>query len=140
MLKKIVICLILKNKQLMLQLRDNNSNIVFPNKWGFFGGGVKMGERPDVSVKREMSEELDLKKFKTLKYINKYFDSKTNSLFYIYTLKLLEKVKLKEGVDYEFFFENTYFKKKKSRKFGKVFYCADKRLMKIFVNMSKRYF
>ena len=59
-----------------------------------------------------MSEELDLKKFKTLKYINKYFDSKTNSLFYIYTLKLLEKVKLKEGVDYEFFFENTYFKKK----------------------------
>jgi 8-oxo-dGTP diphosphatase len=140
MIKKIVICIILKNKKLMLQLRDNNKNIVFPNKWGFFGGGVKVGENPIYSVKREMSEELNLKNFKSLKFINNYFDSKTDSLFYVYILRLKEKFELKEGEDYNFFFEYEYLKKKKSRKLKKIFKCADIRLMKIFGNMSKKFF
>ena len=114
MIKKIVICIILKNKKLMLQLRDNNKNILFPNKWGFFGGGVKVGENPIYSVKREMNEELNLKNFKSLKFINNYFDSKTDSLFYVYILRLKEKFELKEGEDYNFFFEYEYLKKKKN--------------------------
>ncbi len=140
MIKKIVICIILKNKKLMLQLRDNNKNIVFPNKWGFFGGGIKIGETPLYSVKREMNEELNLKNFKSLRFINNYFDSKTNSLFYIYILRLKEKFKLKEGVDYNFFFEYEYLSRKKSQKLKKIFECADIRLMKIFGNMSKKFF
>jgi ADP-ribose pyrophosphatase YjhB (NUDIX family) len=139
-IKKIVICMILKNKKLMLQLRDSNENIVYPNKWGFFGGAVKIGESPLYSVKREMKEELNLKNFKSLRFINNYFDSKTNSLFYVYILRLKEKFELKEGADYNFFFEYEYLRKKKSKKLKKIFECADTRLMKIFGNMSKKFF
>ena len=59
-----------------------------------------------------MSEELNLKNFKSLKFINNYFDSKTDSLFYVYILRLKEKFELKEGEDFNFFFEYEYLKRK----------------------------
>ena len=139
MIKKIVICIILKNKKLMLQLRDNNKNIVFPNKWGFFGGGVKINENHLQAVKREMFEELNLRNFKNLRFISFCFDSKSKSLFYIYILKLRENFLLKEGSDYGFFLEHQFLKKKKSKKMGKCFEFADKRLMKIFMNITKKF-
>ena len=74
---------------------------------GIFGGGVKVGENPIYSVKREMSEELNLKNFKSLKFINNYFDSKTDSLFYVYILRLKEKFELKEGEDFNFFLNTS---------------------------------
>ncbi len=140
MLKKVVICIILKEKQIMLQLRDNKKNILYPNKWGFFGGDIKSGEQHLESVKREMKEELNIKNFKKLKFVKIYFDATTNSLFHIYILRLHENVVQNEGVDYDFFLDYQFLKKRKSKKLGKFFECADVRLMKIFANFAKRFF
>ena len=38
MIKKNVVGIIVKNKKILLQLRDNKKDIIFPNSWGFFGG------------------------------------------------------------------------------------------------------
>ena len=36
MIKKNVAGIIVKNKKIILQLRDNKKDIIFPNSWGFF--------------------------------------------------------------------------------------------------------
>ena len=125
---------------MVLQLRDNKKNVIFPNKWGFFGGDIKVGETHLKALKREMFEELNIKNFRDLRYIKHYFYEKTRCFFFVYILKLNEKVFQKEGVDYNFFTDYQFLKRKKSKKKGKFFECADKRLMSIFMNFSKRFF
>lgn len=44
--------------RLLLQLRDNIPEIVYPNHWGLFGGTVDEGESPAQAMKREIEEEL----------------------------------------------------------------------------------
>ena len=140
MIKRVVVCLIYRDKQLLLQLRDKKKNIIYPGKWGYFGGNVKIGETHLQAVKREMFEELNIKNFKHLKFIRFFFDTKTNSFFYIYILKLSENVLQKEGSDFALFTNYQFLKKRKSKKIGKFFEFADKRLMSIFKNYSKRFF
>ena len=140
MIEKTVICIIYNNKQVLLQLRDNNKNIIFPNKWGFFGGKINNCETHLEAVKREMFEELNINNFNKLKFINTYFDNKTRNLFFIYIHKLLnENLVLKEGADCNLFKSYEFLKKKKSKKIGKIFEFADKRLMKIFMSQAKRF-
>jgi 8-oxo-dGTP pyrophosphatase MutT (NUDIX family)/ubiquinone/menaquinone biosynthesis C-methylase UbiE len=53
-----------KNKKLnkiLFVLRDNKPNILYPGKWGNFGGGVEKGETPLEAIKREMKEESNIK-------------------------------------------------------------------------------
>ncbi len=138
--KKVVICLILKNNQILLQLRDKKKNIIYPSKWGFFGGELKIGESHLMGLKREMLEELNIKNFKKIKFIKLYFDSQTKCFFYIYILKLNEVIIQKEGIDNSFFTGYEFLKRKKSKKVGKFFECADKRLMSIIMNFSKKFF
>ena len=139
MIKRVVVCLIYRNKRLLLQLRDKK-NIIYPGKWGFFGGDVKIGETHLQAVKREMFEELNIKNFKHLRFMKFFFDTKTNSFFFIYILRLSENIFQKEGADFAFFTNYQFFKKKKSKKIGKFFELADKRLMSKFKNYSKRFF
>jgi 8-oxo-dGTP diphosphatase len=51
--------LILENKEgkVLLQLRDNRSDILFPNVWGTFGGEIEEGESPEMAITREIKEE-----------------------------------------------------------------------------------
>ncbi len=44
--------------QILLQLRDNIPEIVYPGHWGFFSGEIEKGEEPDLAVRRELQEEL----------------------------------------------------------------------------------
>ena len=60
MLNKNVVGIIVKNKKILLQLRDNKKNIIFPNRWGFFGGEVNNNESHYKAIKREMFEELNI--------------------------------------------------------------------------------
>jgi 8-oxo-dGTP pyrophosphatase MutT (NUDIX family) len=72
--QKVVKAVIIKEKKFLLQLRDNNPAISYPNNWAFFGGGVDYGEKHEEALKRELIEELGWypKKFKYLtEYRNK---------------------------------------------------------------------
>lgn len=50
-----------KLKKILFVLRDNKPNILYPGKWGNFGGGVEKGESPLDAIKREIKEESNVK-------------------------------------------------------------------------------
>ena len=56
--QEVVKAVIFKEEKFLLQLRDNNPNIFYPNTWAFFGGGVDAGEEHEEALKRELIEEL----------------------------------------------------------------------------------
>ena len=45
--------------EVLLQLRDNKSEIPYPNCWGTFGGQIEDGEEPEEALLREIREELE---------------------------------------------------------------------------------
>ncbi len=55
----IALAIIKREKQFLLQLRDDVPNISHPGQWGLFGGHVEPGETPAVAVKREILEEIN---------------------------------------------------------------------------------
>jgi 8-oxo-dGTP pyrophosphatase MutT (NUDIX family) len=48
----------LSDGRYLMQLRDSNPNIFYPDHWGCFGGAVDPGEAPAVALVRELREEL----------------------------------------------------------------------------------
>ena len=139
--KKIVLCLIYNQNQILLQLRNLNSRTIHPGTWGYFSGMVKINENPKNAIKRELYEELRIISFKELKLVFQYYDEKTKSNYFIYIMKSpIKKFKLCEGLDLCFFKSYELFKKKKSKKIDRYFNCADSRLMKIFFYKCKKIF
>jgi 8-oxo-dGTP pyrophosphatase MutT (NUDIX family) len=45
----------------VMQLRDSNPGIFYPDHWGCFGGAVDAGEEPVAALVRELAEELAVK-------------------------------------------------------------------------------
>jgi 8-oxo-dGTP pyrophosphatase MutT (NUDIX family) len=48
----------LSNGRYLMQLRDSNPGIFYPDHWGCFGGAVDAGEAPVAALVRELMEEL----------------------------------------------------------------------------------
>jgi 8-oxo-dGTP pyrophosphatase MutT (NUDIX family) len=48
----------LTNGRYLMQLRDSNPDIFYPDHWGCFGGAVEPGEEPVAALERELQEEL----------------------------------------------------------------------------------
>lgn len=48
-----------QNGEVLLQLRDNNPEISWPNYWGCLGGAVEEGEDVETGLKREIQEEIE---------------------------------------------------------------------------------
>jgi len=62
-LHKVGTAIIIQNTEgkILLQLRDHNFQIKYPNTWVLFGGGQENNEKPEDTIKREIMEELGLK-------------------------------------------------------------------------------
>src|SRR5205807_3462033 len=52
--------IVLEDGRYLLQLRDQKPGIFYPGHWGLFGGAIDPGESPEVTLSRELQEELRL--------------------------------------------------------------------------------
>ncbi len=109
-------------KEILLQLRDNNDKIKFPNKWGTFGGALEENENPLDSLKRELKEELNYE-FTEAEYFGNFpFDSYSIFMYHILDNNKFfktKKVNVFEGQRGEFF------SFKKIRKLNCAFNCKE---------------
>lgn len=48
------------HERVLLNLRDDKPNILYPNHWAILGGQVEDGESPEETARRELSEEVGL--------------------------------------------------------------------------------
>jgi 8-oxo-dGTP pyrophosphatase MutT (NUDIX family) len=48
----------LSDGRYLMQLRDSNPDIFYPDHWGCFGGAIDAGEAPVAALVRELREEL----------------------------------------------------------------------------------
>ena len=91
--------IIIENNNYLLQLRDNKKNILYPNRWCFFGGTLKKNETPEICIKREQKEELSIR-IKIVMKIYECLNYKTNTYlnyFYIKSISEINKKNLAEG-------------------------------------------
>lgn len=105
--KAVKIFLINKDKEILLQLRDNKPGIYYPGYWGLLGGAADAKELDLEAIKREVKEEIsyDLNNVKRIGKIkslgrNKNFDL---ILFKGHINIPAEKIVLNEGRKVEFF-------------------------------------
>jgi 8-oxo-dGTP pyrophosphatase MutT (NUDIX family) len=81
--------LLLDDGRYVMQLRDDEPDIWYPNHWGCFGGAVEPGESPEQALARELTEEIELTP-RPAKYFTRFdFDMGTlglNSYYRIYYL------------------------------------------------------
>ncbi len=54
------IILLNSQHQVLLVLRDNKPSIPFPNTWALLGGYLEENEPPEVAIRRELLEEMEL--------------------------------------------------------------------------------
>jgi 8-oxo-dGTP pyrophosphatase MutT (NUDIX family) len=54
------VILVDREGRVLMQLRDDNPKIMYPNHWGLTGGAALPGETPDQAARREVTEETGL--------------------------------------------------------------------------------
>jgi 8-oxo-dGTP diphosphatase len=58
--------------KILLQQRDDRSDLSYPGYWTTFGGKVEDGESPDEAIRRELLEEIELELPMKLWRVNDY--------------------------------------------------------------------
>jgi 8-oxo-dGTP diphosphatase len=58
--------------KILLQQRDDRTDLIYPGYWTTFGGKVEDGETPDEAMRRELLEEIELNLAMTLWKIEVY--------------------------------------------------------------------
>ena len=105
-LKEAVVILPYHKDKVLLQLRDNKPDIVYPNSWGFFGGTIETGEYPMQSAKRELYEEIgyesDEMSYLSIDRMSAPYEIIQHS-FYCPLKIQVEEINLHEGFDFGFF-------------------------------------
>ena len=58
MKREVVLAVLERGGEWLLQLRDDLETILYPGHWGLFGGHLAPGETPSQAVHRELLEEI----------------------------------------------------------------------------------
>lgn len=100
---EVAIAILHQQGQLLLQLRDNIPNILYPGHWALFGGHIEPGETPEVAVQREVLEEINYI-VPSLEKFGCYPDDRAIRHVYVVPLTVgIEHLELREGWDMGFF-------------------------------------
>ena len=116
--------------RILLQLRDDNPAIAFPNHWAITGGGMEAGETPEETARRELLEEAGLT-FDALRPFGVYEETEPDGslcvshFFYGTTDCAAEDLVLGEGQELRFFAPDDLG--------GLMFACAHGRVLAEFV-------
>ncbi|MBD2778210.1 NUDIX hydrolase [Iningainema tapete] len=96
----VAIAILYKKNNFLMQLRDNIPTIPYPGYWALFGGHMEAGETPDVTVKREILEEIGYNLPSTYSEFGCYPDEKVfRHVFYAPLEVELDQLVLNEGWD-----------------------------------------
>ncbi|MEL4894835.1 NUDIX hydrolase [Crocosphaera sp. Alani8] len=97
----VALAILHQDGRFLMQLRDNIPTIIYPDRWGFFGGHLEDGETPEVGVKREVLEEISYSLENPI-FFGRYDDEE--ALRYIFHAPLtvsIQELILGEGADLE---------------------------------------
>jgi 8-oxo-dGTP diphosphatase len=98
------IILINSNNEVLLLLRDNKPEIPFPNQWDIPGGEIEQGETPDLTIRREMNEEMGLDDLNDIKLFKIYrTDNLTDFIFWKKLDLNVDEIILNEGQRIKYF-------------------------------------
>ncbi|MEM9946899.1 MAG: NUDIX hydrolase [Cyanobacteria bacterium P01_D01_bin.36] len=98
-LVEVTLAILYQDGQFLMQLRDDFPHIIFPGVWGFFGGHNEPGETPDVSVRRELEEEIGYVP-PVLQLFYDAADDKVHRYYYHGELTVpIDELQLNEGQD-----------------------------------------
>ncbi|WP_298614146.1 NUDIX hydrolase [uncultured Thermosynechococcus sp.] len=93
----VALAILYQGDRVLMQLRDDNPNILYPGHWGLFGGHLEPEEAPIDGVQREVYEEIGYHP-SHLTFFGEYHDPQVHR--YIFTGPLtceLETLVLNEG-------------------------------------------
>jgi 8-oxo-dGTP diphosphatase len=98
--RNVTLAVLYQSGRFLMQLRDDKPDILYPGRWGLFGGHIEAGETPEVGVKREVQEEITYS-LEQAKFFSRYDDREAHRhIFYAPLTVPLDCLILREGWDF----------------------------------------
>ncbi len=100
--------------QVLLQQRDDKPELPYAGYWALFGGRIEDGEQPEIALRRELIEEIELSdiQLQFWKVYERFHPEKQATVIqHIYIGKitlLVEEIVLNEGQAARYFDEKTF--------------------------------
>ena len=96
--------LISPSGKVLLQQRDNNPSIRYPDHWALFGGSIEDGESADEAVVREVDEEIGFQ-LETFGLFREFIQNNKREFAFVGSITAnLSELTLREGQGMDFFF------------------------------------
>lgn len=91
MIKVAKIILLDKYERLVLQLRDNKPDIVYPNFWAEIGGQIEKDESPIEALNREIKEEISCRVY-NISFLSKFYVAEHDCELYMFKGKINDRI------------------------------------------------